>query len=112
MMPMSVAEWEAFERRPGLLPFSQQGAASRAVRRALFAAQDGLCALCGRPMGAANRSVDHVIPKALGGRNCVGNLLIAHSPCNGAKGDRPPTGCEMVWLLAVNNRLNLEPSRW
>ena len=111
-MPMSVADWEAFERRPGPLPFSQQGASSGAVRRSLFAAQDGLCAICGLPMGSAPRSVDHVVPKAMGGENRVGNLVIAHTPCNGAKGDRPPTGCELVWLLAVNNRLILEPSRW
>ncbi len=82
------------------------------VRRALFREQEGLCAICGKPMDEARRTVDHVVPKAMNGRDCVGNLVIAHYDCNIEKADRAPTGCELIWLLAVNNRLNLEPSRW
>lgn len=57
-------------------------------------------------------SLDHVIPRDLGGRDAWGNYLLAHGECNGAKSNDAPTGCEMVWLLAVNARLGVEPTRW
>ena len=111
-MPMSAAEWEAFERRPGPAPFHHRGPAASSVRRALFHAQGGLCAICGLEIVRSNRSVDHVVPKSRGGKNRVGNLVMSHPACNARKGDRPPTGCELIWLLAVNNRLEVEPTRW
>lgn len=111
-MPMSVAEWELFEGGPMPRPFEDRGPSATSVRRALFKAQEGVCALCGKSMGTASRSVDHVIPKRMNGANRVGNLVISHYGCNFAKADRAPTGCELVWLLAVNNRLGVEPQRW
>lgn len=35
-------------------------------------------------------TVDHLLPKARGGRSYDLNLAMACSPCNGAKGDRTP----------------------
>lgn len=52
-------------------------------------------------------SVDHVIPRARGGHDGAGNTVAAHIPCNVQKGDRSPTGCELLWLSAVNLRLGL-----
>jgi 5-methylcytosine-specific restriction endonuclease McrA len=57
-------------------------------------------------------SLDHVIPKALNGADRLGNLVAAHRGCNHRKGSHPPTGCTLVWLLAVNNRLGVGPMRW
>lgn len=49
-------------------------------------------------------SIDHVMPKSKGGCH-NGNRLAMHRECNCAKGDRLPTGCEMIWLASVNARL-------
>ncbi len=81
-------------------------------RKMLAAAQDGHCALCGKDLGEDRPTIDHCIPKFMGGADKLGNLLAAHGECNGAKSNDAPTGCEMVWLLAVNARLGVKPTRW
>lgn len=93
---------------------------------ALIIVQGNLCAGCGKPMlprsdyptrrGDARYrdlpSADHVIPQSKGGRRGLGNLIAMHKLCNETKGDDMPTGCEMIWLLAVNTRLGVRPQRW
>jgi 5-methylcytosine-specific restriction endonuclease McrA len=86
-------------------------------RNALLEVQSWLCAICGKPMTRTKdpflrATADHCIPLARGGPDRLGNLVAAHWQCNHAKGDRRPTGCELVWLLAVNNRLNVQPIKW
>lgn len=111
---MSEAEWEEFNtfRRYGT-PFHMRGAGSKSVRKALWKAQHGVCGICGYPiLDGEMRTVDHVIPKAMGGADMVGNFVIAHSDCNSDKAARPPNGCELVWLLAVNARIGFGPQRW
>jgi 5-methylcytosine-specific restriction endonuclease McrA len=80
------------------------------LRCKLWDAQRGICGLCGKPMrGGQNDSLDHVIPHSLGGHNGAGNSLLCHSECNGRKSNDVPTGCEMVFLLAVNARIGALP---
>lgn len=83
-------------------------------RQTLNGAQDGLCALCGHEMleELRNRSIDHTIPRSLGGKDDLGNLVLSHKECNGAKSNDIPTGCEMVWLLAINARLGVHPQHF
>jgi 5-methylcytosine-specific restriction endonuclease McrA len=82
-------------------------------RDILYEAQGGLCGLCGEVMKAGlKHSLDHVIPRFLGGPDALGNLLLAHGECNGRKSNDAPTGCECVWLLAVNARLGVQPKFW
>jgi 5-methylcytosine-specific restriction endonuclease McrA len=69
----------------------------------MLAAQGDVCGICGIKL-RRNPSFDHVVPRCRGGGN-VGNRIIAHVPCNFRKGDRMPTGCELVMLAAVNARL-------
>ena len=83
-------------------------AEAAANRRALLRAQEGHCGLCGHDL-RGEASIDHVIPRALSGANGLGNLVLAHSLCNSDKSNDVPTGCEMVWLLAVNARLGVMP---
>lgn len=82
------------------------------VRNLLRRKQRGFCAGCGQLMSRHNCSVDHVIPKARGGFDGFGNVVAMHPHCNHAKADRMPTGCELIWLLAVNARLGVGPQRW
>ena len=51
----------------------------------------GVCHYCGRNVGAAALSMDHLVPLVRGGRSTRGNLVPACKPCNDAKKYRLPT---------------------
>ncbi|WP_225438868.1 HNH endonuclease [Candidatus Frankia nodulisporulans] len=75
---------------------SSKSAARRATRRAeVFAAFDGKCAYC---MTAPADHLDHVIPRAAGGKESRFNLVPACKPCGLSKGRRPIA--EWVRILA------------
>ena len=64
-------------------------------RRDIFAKSQGCCHYCAAPLqldGAWH--VEHMLPRALGGADEVGNLVAACVPCNLAKRDR--TAIEFV----------------
>lgn len=102
---MTEAEWEAFERdnfRPPSI-----------YRDELFDAQGGICAICGAALlSGGSLSVDHVIPKSRGGPDAIGNFTLTHWVCNNRKGSDMPHGCQLIFLLAVNARLGVQPDRW
>lgn len=96
----------------------------------LWRVQGELCPLCGDPIPAEGRmgkmscaSLDHVYPrrrqpgqgrghKPHGMGRRVGlavSAFVTHAKCNLKKANREPTGCEVVWLLAVNARLGIGP---
>jgi 5-methylcytosine-specific restriction endonuclease McrA len=90
-------------RRDRVRPRARRG--RDPLRERLYAAQCGNCGLCGEPLfDPCAGTIDHVMPRALGGRN-AGNLLLAHQLCNSVKADRPPTRGEMATLAAVNDRI-------
>lgn len=86
----------------------------------LIEAQEHLCGLCAKEIaknwrqtgGALRASIDHVIPRSRRGPDRLGNWLASHVRCNSRKADRMPTGCELIWLLAVNARLGVKPVGW
>lgn len=89
---------------------------SEARREILILAQGGFCALCGKPLDKDNRehpaerpSIDHVIPRDMGGVNRW-NLVAAHNQCNSDKHNDLPTGCEVIWLLVVNAQMRRLPA--
>lgn len=77
---------------------------------ALWAHQGGLCFHCGRPMADPltqrerhrkrpdAATIDHVLPRTLGGMEAWCNEVAACRACNAAKADRLPTAME-VWRL-------------
>ncbi len=80
----------------------------------LMKAQDRRCGICGRPFPPSNvgllntdhePSIDHVWPKKRGGYEWRGNCVLAHRKCNNEKADRLPTGCEVIFLIATNERM-------
>lgn len=85
----------------------------------LIDAQNGRCAICGRRMtgfGARRTdrddraaTVDHVIPLIKGGPDRIGNMLAVHRSCNTKKSGRWPTGCELIWLMVVNAKMEIKP---
>lgn len=83
----------------------------RTLAEQLAELQGGLCPICGQPLESEPLSVDHVWPRR-GKQGRTGlhrNALATHHWCNNAKGDRRPTGCEIVWLAAINARLGFDP---
>lgn len=81
-------------------------------------AQRWTCALCGRPImreakygSSRGLSLEHVWPKCWGlarrseglpTHRGYGFTLAAHGKCNSSRNHNPPTGCELIWLSAVN----------
>jgi 5-methylcytosine-specific restriction endonuclease McrA len=54
----------------------------------LYARDGGVCGICGLAVEMKDKSVDHIIPLALGGEHSYANCQIAHFRCNAAKGAR------------------------
>jgi 5-methylcytosine-specific restriction endonuclease McrA len=48
----------------------------------------GLCWLCKNPLSKKNFTFDHILPKSLGGKNNLENLMPAHKKCNGRRGSQ------------------------
>lgn len=111
---MTESDWKAFERRHKSPWWARTPYDIAAMRAKLHTEQDGICSICGEVVNADpeldnGASLDHTIPRRRGGDDRVGNLTMAHKLCNHRKGHRAPTGCECVWLLAVNARLGVLP---
>lgn len=52
---------------------------------------DGVCHHCGKRVGAAALTMDHLVPIIRGGRSTRGNVVPSCKACNSAKGHRLPT---------------------
>lgn len=69
--------------------YQQRGAFVEDVERLIvFARDDGLCGICGRPVDPADYEIDHVVPIRWGGKHCYANVQLAHRFCNRRKGAR------------------------
>ena len=55
----------------------------------LFGLQEGRCKGIGFEIFYSEATVDHIVPKALGGKDELINLQVLCSPCNGLKDDGP-----------------------
>ena len=67
-----------------------KAAYKRAVRIRKWKAAGKKCAYCRRSLALACVTLDHVVPKALGGSNSVANLCCCCWHCNQKKGSRAP----------------------
>lgn len=72
-------------------------------RRNLFARDRSRCQYCGRIFPTSELSIDHVVPRAHGGRDTWENLVCACIRCNARKGGRTPE--------QANMRLQRKPER-
>ena len=59
-------------------------------RRNLFARDKNHCQYCGRKQPTSELSLDHIIPRSLGGRSTWTNIVCACTKCNVKKGGRTP----------------------
>lgn len=62
-------------------------------KREILRRDDYTCQYCGRKMRTL--TLDHVIPRRLGGSHSWDNLVAACSPCNRRKGGKRPAEAEM-----------------
>lgn len=65
-------------------------AKKRVKRQTLIKRSGAKCFYCERKIRPAELTLDHVVPKALGGSNRLDNLRLACRPCNQKKADMPP----------------------
>lgn len=57
------------------------------IRQRLVAEHGMVCALCGKPIEHEYElTMDHIIPRSLGGATVYKNCQLAHKKCNLAKG--------------------------
>jgi len=64
-------------------------------RRNLFARDRNICQYCGRHFTTSELSIDHVLPRSLGGGDSWENLVCACIRCNARKGGRTPDQAHM-----------------
>ena len=59
------------------------------IRQRLIAKHGMVCALCSKPIESENElTVDHIIPRAMGGATTYENCQLAHKECNFRKGNK------------------------
>lgn len=59
------------------------------IRQRLIAEHGMVCALCGKPIKSERElTVDHIIPRAMGGATIYENCQLAHKVCNLSKGNK------------------------
>ena len=59
-------------------------------RRQLLRKGNCTCSYCGCKLGLDSSTIDHVIPKAQGGKDIPSNLILSCQRCNQIKGSRTP----------------------
>lgn len=64
-------------------------------RRNVFARDRNHCQYCGKRFPTHELSLDHVIPRRMGGQSTWGNIVCACMKCNVKKGGRTPTQANM-----------------
>lgn len=77
--------------KPELIQISKkQNSLKQRYGEALYNQANCRCQLCGRKITYQDATVDHIMPKAMGGVNDVSNLQIACYACNQLKGSVLP----------------------
>ena len=64
-------------------------------RRNIFKRDHYTCQYCGAQPGSAELTLDHVVPRALGGVSSWENCVLACMACNKRKADRTPEQARM-----------------
>ena len=91
----------------------QQGTlAGYEVKEYLLERENRTCAYCGKPRQVLN--IEHIIPRAKGGSDRIGNLTIACVKCNTEKGSRDVEDFvkdqEKLWKILAGTKHSLAPA--
>ncbi|HOC93439.1 MAG TPA: HNH endonuclease [bacterium] len=83
----SVIKMNYYVKKPRMqVPFS---------RGNVFMRDHHTCQYCGKTRKAAELTLDHIMPRSLGGETCWENLVTACKHCNVKKGNRTPEAAGM-----------------
>ena len=75
-------------------------------RRNLFARDRNSCQYCGKKFPTSELSLDHIIPRSIGGKSTWENVVCSCTDCNVRKGGRTPKGAGMTLI-----KLPVKPKR-
>lgn len=64
-------------------------------RRNIYARDCNICQYCGKRYPSSELSLDHIIPRSMGGRSTWSNIVCACTRCNVKKGGRTPKQAHM-----------------
>lgn len=78
------------DERPSVAKKKNRKKYSEDVRWMIYNRAGGRCQLCGRKITYEELTLDHIVPLAMGGKDCVSNLQAADAACNGFKGSILP----------------------
>ncbi|MBN2138919.1 MAG: HNH endonuclease [Sedimentisphaerales bacterium] len=67
-------------------------------RRNIFARDKNKCQYCGKRFATSELSLDHVIPRSMGGKAVWSNIVCACTDCNVMKGSRTPSQAGMTLI--------------
>lgn len=67
-------------------------------RASLVRRDKSICQYCSKSLTAANVTIDHVLPKSLGGGTSFSNCVVSCKPCNSKKANRTPEQANMTLL--------------
>jgi 5-methylcytosine-specific restriction endonuclease McrA len=93
----------------------------RYSRENVYARDDFACGYCGTRKGRPNLTIDHILPRALGGKTEWTNVITCCKPCNGRKANRTPEQAMMrllrrpvkpKWTPAVIIEIHDAPELW
>ena len=78
------------------------------IRQHLIAKHGMVCALCSKPIESEEElTVDHIIPRAMGGATTYENCQLAHRECNLRKGNKY-IDPEIVGKTTGNNKKGID----
>jgi 5-methylcytosine-specific restriction endonuclease McrA len=86
-MPL-VIRLVTYVRIPRMLPLA-------VTRRGVLKRDNFTCQYCGRSLHPCELTLDHVVPRSRGGKNCWENVVAACKPCNHRKGNHTPAEAHM-----------------
>jgi hypothetical protein len=67
-------------------------------RRNIYARDGNKCQYCGKAFTTNELSIDHIIPRSMGGRSVWENVVCACTKCNVRKGGRTPHDAHMTLI--------------
>ena len=78
------------------------------IRQRLIAKHGMVCALCSKPIKSEEElTIDHIIPRAMGGATTYENCQLAHKECNLRKGNKY-IDLEIVGKTTGNNKKGID----
>ena len=78
------------------VPYFGMNKRTKPTRKEIFIRDNMSCMYCGQRLGLDEMTLDHVIPKSRGGKDCYSNLVCCCEDCNLVKSDKTPDEAKMV----------------